>query len=53
MIIHDDGLGVDPGRLTACDGMANMRERARLLGGHIEWEHRHGTTVTLRVPLPK
>jgi signal transduction histidine kinase len=54
--IHDDGRGFDRREITQGDhhGMIGMRERARLLGGHLRVASRpgRGTTVTARVPLP-
>jgi signal transduction histidine kinase len=52
--VSDDGVGfgtdVPPGV-----GFASMRERAALVGGHleIESEEGRGTNVRLRIPLPQ
>jgi PAS domain S-box-containing protein len=52
--VSDDGVGfetdVPPGV-----GLGSMRERAALIGGHleIESEEGHGTNVRLRIPLPQ
>ena len=53
MRVSDDGGGFDPARTHAGQGLVSMRERARSLGGQIEWKSDNGTVVTLSVPLPK
>ena len=53
MVISDDGLGFDPAGQVGGQGLTSMRERARSLGGRIEWTSGKGTIVTLRVPLPE
>ncbi len=47
--IKDDGVGISP---TAKQGygLSNMRDRARLLNGSIEFETNKGTEVTLVIP---
>ncbi|MGH8163694.1 MAG: sensor histidine kinase, partial [Rhodanobacteraceae bacterium] len=52
MRIIDDGRG---GVAADGNGLAGMRERVRALGGdlHIESPLRKGTTVSVRVPLPR
>ncbi len=49
IVIRDDGVGISP---TAKHGygLSNMRDRARLLNGTIEFENQKGTTVTLDIP---
>jgi signal transduction histidine kinase len=51
--IADNGIGFDPRRAHAGQGLANMRERARALGGDVEIEPRAagGTRVEVRIPL--
>jgi signal transduction histidine kinase len=55
LLIADDGRGFHPGRSgrRAGDGLRNMAERARLLGGHLDVTSApgSGTTVRLTVPL--
>jgi len=55
--IHDDGIGIDPGRLRnpLSIGIAGMRERARLVGGSLEILSRpaSGTTVEASLPLAR
>jgi signal transduction histidine kinase len=53
MRVSDDGVGFDPARTHIGQGLVSMRERARSLGGQIEWKSDKGTIVTLRMPLPK
>lgn len=52
--IHDDGIGIPPGKLTAMTslGLLGMQERAALLGGVVSFERgpNQGTTVTARIP---
>jgi signal transduction histidine kinase len=52
--IIDDGIGFDPdaAREHASLGLASMRERVALLGGHLEIRSRRGqgTRVTAWVP---
>jgi two-component system NarL family sensor kinase len=54
LMVTDDGGGFDPARVPG-DGMGltGMRDRARLLGGTLQFESvmGHGTTVTLRIPV--
>jgi PAS domain S-box-containing protein len=57
LAVRDDGRGFDPalaaGRISL--GLAGMRERVRLLGGHLDIESApgHGTTIVAWVPLRK
>jgi signal transduction histidine kinase len=50
--ISDDGRGFDSGQKMAGYGLRNIRDRARLLGGHLEIQSdpHHGTLVTLVAP---
>lgn len=50
--VADDGVGFDRSAATGGTGLASLEERARSVGGRIEWVNGTGTTVTLRVPLP-
>jgi signal transduction histidine kinase len=52
--VSDDGVGFGP-QASPGVGLASMRERAALVGGHleIESEEGYGTNVRLRVPLPQ
>jgi PAS domain S-box-containing protein len=54
LIIHDDGIGIDPAKLgdPLSIGLAGMRERAFLLGGGLEIrsDPGSGTTVEARFP---
>ncbi|MBI4495161.1 MAG: GAF domain-containing sensor histidine kinase [Chloroflexi bacterium] len=54
LTIRDDGRGFDPRRMDrqAGDGLRNMAERARVLGGHLVVlsEPGHGTEVRVEVP---
>ena len=52
--VSDDGVGLGPD-VSPGVGFASMRERAVLIGGHLEIEGREGrgTSVRLRVPLPQ
>jgi ligand-binding sensor domain-containing protein len=50
LILRDDGVGFRPSAEQNGCGLASMRERARSLGGQIEWSSNGGTTMTLRTP---
>jgi signal transduction histidine kinase len=52
--VSDDGVGLGPD-VSPGVGFASMRERAALIGGHleIESEQGRGTSVRLRVRLPQ
>jgi signal transduction histidine kinase len=52
--VSDDGVGLGPD-VSPGVGFASMRERAALIGGHLEIESGEGggTSVRLRVPLPQ
>jgi two-component system nitrate/nitrite sensor histidine kinase NarX len=52
--VEDDGIGVDARHPDRRDhfGLDLMRERARLIGGHIELLSRSGAGTTLRLCLP-
>jgi len=49
IIIKDDGIGL-PDNAKVGYGLRNMRDRARLLNGSIEFDNKNGTTVTLEIP---
>jgi two-component system NarL family sensor kinase len=54
LAIHDNGAGFAPGRSAeGHHGVLGMRERAKLLGGHLRVASRpgRGTTITARAPL--
>ncbi|HRX31751.1 MAG TPA: histidine kinase [Tenuifilaceae bacterium] len=54
LVLEDNGKGFEYGGnyCTPCNGIYNMKERARLLNGtlDIESEHMGGTTIRLKVP---
>ncbi len=47
--IQDDGVGMQPDSKNGY-GLRNMRDRARLLNGRIEFESNKGVTTTLEIP---
>jgi signal transduction histidine kinase len=47
--IKDDGVGIPP-EPKAGYGLRNMRDRARLLSGGLQFSSNKGTTVTLTIP---
>ena len=51
--VSDNGCGFDPAELKDGWGLANMKKRAKELGGEMELESLpgSGTTITLKVPL--
>jgi PAS domain S-box-containing protein len=55
--VHDNGCGVSLDSINnpMSIGLAGMRERAQLLGGHFEIQSRpgSGTTIEVRLPLQK
>ena len=52
--VSDNGRGFDPTLPTEGNGLRNVRERMRDLGGRCEIESapRRGTTLSLEIPLP-
>jgi signal transduction histidine kinase len=53
--VEDKGVGFDPGAVLAADasiGLAGMRERAQLLGGHLAVESAPGSGTTVKAELP-
>jgi signal transduction histidine kinase len=50
--VADDGVGLDPARVSGGLGLVGMRERAGALGGAVKLEHGAGggTTVTVHIP---
>jgi glucose-6-phosphate-specific signal transduction histidine kinase len=53
LTVADNGPGFEPSRTSEGSGLANMRERARLLSGRLHVDSRigRGTIITLTVPL--
>jgi len=53
LTVHDDGHGFDPARAGEGNGLANMRARARAIGGDLRVESTSGlgTSVMLTAPL--
>jgi signal transduction histidine kinase len=51
LVIEDDGVGLLP-NVQKGYGLRNMRDRARLLNGHLEFSNSNGkgTTITLDIP---
>ena len=49
VVVQDDGIG---GELLEGHGLAGMRSRLAEIGGTVERDGRHGTTVVLRIPGP-
>jgi signal transduction histidine kinase len=51
--LEDDGRGFDPASIHAGHGLANLRQRAQILGGtlRIEAAAGRGTSVTLEAPI--
>jgi two-component system sensor histidine kinase UhpB len=52
LTIRDDGVGLAPGALPSTHGVRGMRERALLLGAHLQIssERGRGTEITLAIP---
>jgi two-component system sensor histidine kinase UhpB len=54
LTVSDTGVGMEPGRAEAADGLglASIEERARLVGGSVEItsKRNQGTTITVRIP---
>jgi len=50
--IADDGVGMAPSFLGSGQGLRNIRERARLLGGTLDIDSAPGRGVTLTVTMP-
>jgi signal transduction histidine kinase len=55
LILEDNGRGFDPGQSEpgSGNGLYNMRERARILGGTLNVETSPGKGTTIRVKIPK
>jgi signal transduction histidine kinase len=47
--IKDDGIGIPP-EPKAGYGLRNMRDRARLLNGSLQFANNKGTAITLTIP---
>jgi two-component system NarL family sensor kinase len=56
LVIEDDGKGFDAEALNAEKtgglGLTSIRERARILGGHVALETSPGKGASLRIELP-
>jgi ligand-binding sensor domain-containing protein/signal transduction histidine kinase len=54
MTMADDGIGFDPGSASRGNGLNNMEERARSIGGELSITSARGvgTTITLHTPIP-
>jgi signal transduction histidine kinase len=54
LIVSDDGVGLDPGRIATGGGLGlvMMRERASQLNGRFEFESAPGRGTTIRVIVP-
>ena len=54
LLVDDDGVGSDSFEREGGHGVANLQERARMLGGDASITKRspHGTRVEWRVPSP-
>jgi GAF domain-containing protein len=51
--IDDDGVGFDPAKVQAGQGLGNLGARAGRLGGELELVSRRGEGTTVRVILPR
>ena len=52
--VDDDGRGFDPAAATGTgQGLRNLRERARELGGRAEIDSAPGSGTTVRVTIPR
>jgi two-component system, NarL family, sensor kinase len=53
LIVEDDGVGIEPERMSAGLGMRSLQDRARALKGTLDIERgaERGTVATLRIPL--
>ncbi|MGB9455066.1 MAG: sensor histidine kinase [Bryobacteraceae bacterium] len=53
LIVSDTGVGIEPGRAEAADGLGlvSIQERTRLVGGTVEIKSKpnQGTTITVRI----
>ncbi|MFY9723883.1 MAG: sensor histidine kinase [Bryobacteraceae bacterium] len=53
LIVSDTGVGIEPGRAEAADGLGlvSIQERIRLVGGNVEITSKpnQGTTITVRI----
>jgi signal transduction histidine kinase len=52
LTVEDDGIGLDGEKNTAGNGLRNMRERAKKLGGRLEIDSEKGKGTTLRLAFP-
>ena len=53
LTVTDNGAGFDPAHPSDGNGLANIRERARVLGGELRMDSGNGagTTITVNVPV--
>jgi signal transduction histidine kinase/ligand-binding sensor domain-containing protein len=52
IIIRDDGVGFDPRKIRPySNGLPNIRQRMKEIGGLLEIDHTNGTTIGLMAPL--
>jgi signal transduction histidine kinase len=60
LVVEDDGRGFEPGRLESTPpaqrglGVRQIYERARMMGGRVDFQSRpgHGARLTVEAPLP-
>lgn len=52
IIIHDDGIGLTNEARPFSNGLDNMKERMKMIGGEFKIESNNGTIVKLKVMLP-
>ncbi len=55
--VTDNGKGIDPNKIRAdSHGLLNIRQRAQLIGAHVEWlrpeQYPTGTELRLIIPVP-
>lgn len=55
LTVQDDGCGFDPTRVgrRVGDGLKNMAERARMIGGHLDVKSQAGKGTEVRLVLPR
>lgn len=52
MTIHDDGQGFEVEKLRSGNGLVNMQERAKSIGGKLEISSQQGEGTTVRLEMP-